>query len=273
MDVRVCDLKSNDFGWNYKESLQDTGFAVITGHSIEHGLIKKTQSAWREFFLREQEYKNLFINEKDNNSGYKGMRTEKALGAEKADLKEFYHWRPIRPLPHGLFGPTSTMYSQLEQLGLLLLNFIDFYDDWSFEYMEACEGSDNTILRTLYYPAMDYSTEKGAVRAAAHEDINLITLLVAASAPGLQVLDLQGNWHDVPHEDDSIVVNVGDMLQLSSKSQYKSTTHRVVNASDTNSDRISMPLFIHPHSSTVLAPGITARQFLNKRIAEITQKA
>jgi isopenicillin N synthase-like dioxygenase len=95
---------------------------------------------------------------------------------------------------------------------------------------------------------------------------------VAASAPGLQVMDLRGRWHDVPHEENSIAVNIGDMLQLASDGLFKSTTHRVINPSDDTSDRISMPLFIHPHAMTPLAPGITAGQFLQERINEIYGK-
>src|SRR5690606_8271472 len=104
------------------------------------------------------------------------------------------------------------------------------------------------------------------VRSAAHEDINHITVLVAASAPGLQVLDKEGKWHNVPHEENSIVVNIGDMLQLASGGRYRSTTHRVVNMPG---DRISIPMFVHPNAKTVLAPGKTAAQFLAERIAQI----
>jgi isopenicillin N synthase-like dioxygenase len=86
-------------------------------------------------------------------------------------------------------------------------------------------------------------------------------------------LDAKGVWHDVPHEENSIVVNIGDMLQLASNGLYRSTTHRVINPTDSRSDRISMPMFIHPHSDTLLADGFTAGQFLAERIAEIYGKA
>jgi isopenicillin N synthase-like dioxygenase len=95
---------------------------------------------------------------------------------------------------------------------------------------------------------------------------------VAASAPGLQVLDKKGDWHDVPHEENSIVVNIGDMLQLASRGLYKSTTHRVINPDNSRLDRVSMPLFVHPHSDTLLAEGKTAKQFLDERLAEIYLK-
>jgi len=261
MDVKVCNVRSNSFGIDFKDSVRETGFAVVTHHGVDHGLIKESQRVWREFFLSSLDYKNEFASTTDGNQGYKGMKTEKAVGAKVADLKEFYHWRPGKRIPPGVDTTTVRLFAQLEDLGLQMLSELD--------WRACCDGSNNTILRTIYYPAMDFSAEPGAVRSAAHEDINFITLLVAASAPGLQVLDSKGKWHDVPHEENSIVVNIGDMLQLASRGVYKSTTHRVVNPSDSRSDRISMPLFVHPHSDTLLADGFTAGQFLAQRIAEI----
>jgi isopenicillin N synthase-like dioxygenase len=96
--------------------------------------------------------------------------------------------------------------------------------------------------------------------------------LVAATSAGLQVKDKAGDWYAVPHEENSIVVNVGDMLQLASNHVLKSTTHRVTNPANSASDRISMPLFIHPHGNTILLPGITAQQFLNERLSKIYGK-
>jgi isopenicillin N synthase-like dioxygenase len=262
MNVKVCNIRSNEFGTDFVESVTQTGFAVVTHHGIDHGLIKRAQITWREFFLRDQEYKDQYASQEDGNQGYKGMKSEKAVGAKVADLKEFYHWRPGKVLPPEQFVETSKLFSQLEDVGLQLLDHL--------KWRRCCDGSDNTILRTLYYPALkNCAVEPGSVRAAAHEDINFITLLVAATAPGLQVLDTKGKWHDVPHEENSIVVNIGDMLQLASRGLYRSTTHRVVNPTDSVSDRISMPLFMHPSSSTLLADGITAGQFLAQRIAEI----
>jgi isopenicillin N synthase-like dioxygenase len=266
MNVKVCNFRSNEFASDFKNSVRDTGFAVVTHHGIDHELIKRSQHTWRQFFLSEQEYKNEYASQEDGNQGYKGMKTEKAVGAKVADLKEFYHWRPGKTLPPQQFVETNKLFSQLEDVGLQLLDVLD--------WKACCDGSDNTILRTLYYPALkDCTVEPGSVRAAAHEDINFITLLVAASAPGLQVLDAKGVWHDVPHEENSIVVNIGDMLQLASNGLYRSTTHRVINPTDSRSDRISMPMFIHPHSDTLLADGFTAGQFLAERIAEIYGKA
>lgn len=272
MQVKVANLRSSEFEKDLIDSVVNTGFVVVTHHGISDMLIRDAQSQWREFFLENQMFKNLFINGNDPNMGYKGMRTEKAVGAKKADLKEYFHWKPGAQMPQGPFSSTERMFAQLEDVAGQILSVIDRENrkngDYS-NYVDDCFQSDNTIIRSLYYPAMDFSADPGAVRAAAHEDINHITLLVAASAPGLQVLDKDGNWHDVPHEENSIVVNIGDMMQLASGGRYKSTTHRVINPENNTQDRVSMPLFVHPHSHTVLAPGKTAGQYLAERIAQI----
>lgn len=266
MQVKVANLRSPEFSQDLIKSVTNTGFVVVTHHGIDFGLIKEAQYAWREFFTDDQAYKNSFINPHNDNMGYRGMRSEQAVGAAKPDLKEFFHWKPSYEIPRIAKNPTTKMFHQLEDVGLQILSVL------GTGYKESCENSENTLFRTLYYPAMDFSSDPTAVRAAAHEDINHITLLVAASAPGLQVKDNQGNWHDVPHEDNSIVVNIADMLQLASGGLYKSTTHRVVNPENTNTDRISMPLFIHPKGETLLAQGITAKQFLDQRLEQIYGK-
>jgi isopenicillin N synthase-like dioxygenase len=272
MNVQVCDLKSDTFEQTFMDSILNTGFAVLVNHGIDPLDIKHFQDKWRKWFLRDQESKKMYQNFLNPNMGYSGFKSEKAVGANKADLKEFYHWRPGEILPFHALTPLYIFYN-LEDIGLRVLGVLDrHWDIPNPGFQDCCLHSRKTILRTLYYPALDFESEKGAVRAAAHEDINYITLLVAASAPGLEVKDAQGNWHPVPHEENSVICNIGDMLQLASGGKYKSTTHRVVNPENSSSDRISMPMFIHPHENTVLADGITAKSFLAERIAKINTK-
>jgi isopenicillin N synthase-like dioxygenase len=272
MKVAICDLKSENYQKTLLKSLVNTGFAVLTQHGIDFDLIKQCQTEWRKFFKREQLYKNLFINGNDSNMGYKGLGMEKAVGASKADLKEFFHYKPGEEIPEGLSVPTYALFRRLEVLGLDVLKILDEASG-NTTYELDCRESPKTLFRALYYPAMNKTGyEEGAVRAAAHEDINHITMLVAATAPGLQVQDNQGKWHDVPHEENSVVVNIGDMLKLASNGLYKSTTHRVVNPDDDTTDRVSMPLFIHPWSHVKLAQGLTAGQFLNDRLNTIYGK-
>ena len=268
MKVAVCSLKDPGFENSLISSVMKTGFVVLTHHGIDYGLIKEAQQEWRSFFLENKPYKKMFVNTEDSNLGYKGMGTETAVGSKVPDLKEFYHWKPGSIAPGNVKLLTSHLYNQLDNLGQNVLSVLSHFA--GAKYDDQCYQSDNTLFRALYYPATkNVDVQPGAVRAAAHEDINHITLLVAATSAGLEVKDVQGQWHAVPHEENSVVVNIGDMLQLASKGLYKSTTHRVVNPDNSTTDRISMPLFVHPTSNTVLAPGVTAGSFLQERINQI----
>ncbi len=272
MKVSVCDMTDFDFETKLLKSVRETGFVVLTHHGIDYGLIKEAQHAWLQFFLENLTIKNMFVNLQNGNLGYKKMGTETAVGSKIPDLKEFFHWKPGSSCPGTAKAITEQMYTQLEDVSQQVLTVLARFS--GANYQDQCYKSDNTLFRSLYYPAMENmaNVEKGAVRAAAHEDINHITMLVAASAPGLEVKDVNGNWHSVPHEENSITVNIGDMLQLNSGGTFKSTTHRVVNASKENTDRLSMPLFVHPTSDTELQPGYTAGQFLKERIAQLYGK-
>lgn len=273
MNVRVCNFKQRTFNEQFLDSLINTGFAVVTNHGVDHELIKDTQDAWRKFFKENRSYKEEFVNHQDSNMGYKGLFGERAVGASKADIKEFFHWKPGQLLPTGAAGQTHKMFFTLEnRVSSQLLNILNQAFP-SFDHVKACDGSDNTVFRALYYPALnEVDRERGQIRAAEHSDINFITLLVAATSSGLEVQDRAGDWHEVPFQENSIVVNIGDMLQLSSRGLFKSTPHRVINPSNMVEDRVSLPLFVHPHSETILAPGVTAQQFLTERLNTIYQK-
>jgi len=136
------------------------------------------------------------------------------------------------------------------------------------------KGSDRNLLRVLHYPPIEEKIEKGAIRAAAHEDINLITLLVSGSQPGLEAMDKDGKWHKVPVDKGMITVNVGDMLQMASGGYFPSTSHRVVNpeSSNQNVSRFSLPMFMHPRNEVILKPGTTAHDYLQERLKEINLK-
>jgi isopenicillin N synthase-like dioxygenase len=136
------------------------------------------------------------------------------------------------------------------------------------------EGSPDTLLRVLRYPPLTGEEEPGAVRAAAHEDINLLTVLPASNERGLQLLTKTGEWADVPSDFGSLVINVGDMLQEASGGYYKSTTHRVVNPSGEGArrSRVSLPLFLQPRPDVVLSERYTAGSYLDERLREIRGK-
>lgn len=133
------------------------------------------------------------------------------------------------------------------------------------------EGSEKTLLRILHYPPLEGDEELGAIRAGAHEDINLLTVLPAANEPGLQVKTKEGDWLDVPCDFGNLIINIGDMLQEASGGYYPSTTHRVINpeGADKTKSRISLPLFLHPKPEVVLSERHTANSYLMERLREL----
>jgi isopenicillin N synthase-like dioxygenase len=137
---------------------------------------------------------------------------------------------------------------------------------------QMIEGTSRTLLRILHYPPLRGDEPADAVRAAAHEDINMITVLPASNEPGLQVRDLEGNWHDVPCDPGSVAINAGDMLDYVTNGYYPSTTHRVNNpvGEAAKRARISTPLFLHPADDVLIAENKTAFEFLRDRIKQIS---
>jgi len=139
---------------------------------------------------------------------------------------------------------------------------------------EMIDSSPNNLLRIIHYPSLKGDEDKSALRGAAHEDINLITLLVSGTEPGLQVQNNNGKWQSITCDPGSIAVNTGDMLREVSKGYFPSTTHKVINPKkvDANISRYSMPLFLHPKSTVRLSEKYIAGEYLNERLKEIGLK-
>ncbi len=144
-------------------------------------------------------------------------------------------------------------------------------EKFSIALSEMIKDSDKTLLRILHYPPMTGNEEPGAIRAAAHEDINLLTILPAANEPGLQVKTLEGEWLDVPCDFGNLIINIGDMLQEASGGYFPSTTHRVINPTGERQEksRISLPLFLHAKPDVVLSERYTAHSYLMERLQEL----
>jgi isopenicillin N synthase-like dioxygenase len=241
-------------------------------------LIARAYEGWQQFFASEEKHDYTFDPQRQD--GYFPFRSENAKGYPAKDLKEFFHVYPGTRLPEAVAEVTRELYRQLAALAGDLLALLEDHTPaevrarLSMPLRKMVENSPQTLFRILCYPPLTGEEEQGAVRAAAHEDINLITLLVAATAPGLQVKDAQGRWLEVPADAGSIVVNAGDMLQMTTDGYYRSTTHRVVNPTgdDAKRRRLSMPLFLHPWPQVRLSETHTAREYLDERLREIGLK-
>ena len=287
----------NDLGAAYRE----IGFAAISGHGVAPELIESMYREAEGFFALPAEVKMKHERPEHNRQrGFVCFGTEHAKDSEAADLKEFWQVGQMR-LPENanleeyppnavveecpqLSAKSDELYQSLEDVGRNMLKAIALHLELDEDYFESYVPGGNSILRLIHYPPIT-SEPKSSVRAGQHEDINLITLLVGASAAGLEVMDKEGEWTSVTALPEHLVVNVGDMLQRLTNHQLKSTTHRVVNPprDQWNQPRFSMPFFCHPISimdlsalpqcvaagQTPIDESITAGEYLEQRLREI----
>jgi isopenicillin N synthase-like dioxygenase len=290
----------NDLGQAYEE----IGFVALRNHQVSDELIQDIYKKNEAFFSLPEDLKKAYeIQELAGQRGYTSFGKEHAKGMTEGDLKEFWHFGQFvdddekRKAEYpdnidvkevdGYLKTGKETYQALENTGMYMLRAIALYLDLDKNYFDAFVHNGNSILRPIHYPPVK-TLETKAVRAGEHEDINLITLLVGASADGLQVLNKQGEWKSVTAIEDHIVVNVGDMLQRLTNNKLRSTTHRVINPPEAKmgTSRYSVPFFLHPVSEMPLNclpetidashpkkyNDITAGEYLTERLIEIGLK-
>ncbi len=274
MDVLTVDCESSDAPKRFAQSLRNTGFAVLKNHPIDLSLIQNTFDEWEAFFASKEKHNYLF--NRDTQDGYFPMEvSEVAKDAKVKDIKEFFQYYPWGQFPSKLSQNTNQLYKKLVSLATTLLNWIeeflpaDISKQLSMPLSHMLDGTKKNMLRILHYPPLQGSEPEGAVRAAEHGDIDLLTLLVGATNSGLQAKDSDGIWHNISTNRETIAVNVGDMLEMCTQSFYRSTRHRVVNPNNNNQSRLSMPLFLHPHPEVLLKPGYSADDYLTERLKEL----
>jgi isopenicillin N synthase-like dioxygenase len=292
------------FATDLGSAFHKVGFVGVADHGIPKDLVEGFYSAAKQYFDLPVEVKRKYeVPGLAGQRGYTSFGKEHAKQSTVADLKEFYQIgqpssdeNPLPPsYPRNVYVeevPEFTaygdqLYQAFEKAGAALLRAIAMYLELGESYFDERIENGNSILRAIHYPPI---TEEpaSAIRAEQHEDINLITLLVGASAGGLQLLDKRGEWLPIMPEEDEIVVNVGDMLQRLTNNFLKSTTHRVVNPprEEWHLPRLSIPFFLHPRSEMDLSclencvsdqrpaayEPITAGEYLDERLQEIGLK-
>ena len=276
--ILTVDFLSEDAPKNFVRSLKETGFAIIKNHPISESLLNKVYADWTTFFNSKKKHDYIFHKEKQD--GYFPYKSENAKGYNAKDLKEFFHIYPWGRYPYDMDNDTLEFYENIQYLGDELLDWIDYASPkhvskkFSTSLVDMVEDTDQNLLRVINYPGLKSLNTHGEIRAQEHADINLITLLVASTQPGLQVKNTKGKWIDVNPKSGELIVNTGDMLQECSGGYFPSTIHRVVNPTKKNKDkaRLSLPLFIHPRDEVVLSEKYTAGQYLNERLREIGLK-
>jgi isopenicillin N synthase-like dioxygenase len=286
------------------KAYEEVGFVAVKNHGIPDGLIADLYQYVQEFFSLPSEKKRGYeIPELAGQRGYTSFGKEHAKGSDAPDLKEFFQYGQTVPRNHPLkpeypdnvsvaevSGFNDTLYKAyraFEKSGQSLLQAIALYLGLEEHFFDDKVEEGNSILRAIHYPPITVEP-KSAIRAEQHEDINLITLLVGASAGGLEILTKQNEWIPVTSLPEQIVVNVGDMLQRLTNNKLKSTTHRVVNPPRElwHTSRFSIPFFLHPKSAMDLSAlancvdenhpkvfeDITAGEYLDERLREIGLK-
>ncbi|WP_026376765.1 isopenicillin N synthase family dioxygenase [Aestuariibacter salexigens] len=276
MKLEAVDYLAPDADKKFVESLRETGFGVLKNHPIKQQQVDDIYTSWQAFFDSEEKHDFLF--NKDTQDGFFPIEvSEVAKGFKKKDIKEYFHYYPWGKCPTALKQQLADYYQAATGLAAELLNWVEAHSpaEVAANYREPLshmiKDSEQTLLRVLHYPPLTGDEEPDAIRAAAHEDINLLTVLPAANEPGLQVKGKDGNWLDVPCDFGNLIVNIGDMLQEASGGWFPSTTHRVINPQgmDVTRSRISLPLFLHPRPDVVLSDRYTADSYLKERLREL----
>ena len=287
--------RRHQFSQDIGKAFNETGFATIANHGMDKALIDELYAVVQAFFALPEATKRRYeIPGLAGQRGYTSKGKEKAKDARVPDLKEFWQRGQdenpaVDELPR-FDVVTGEVFRRLESAGRELLKAIAVYLGLPEGYFEPKVIQGNSILRAIHYFPIENpdSLPEDAVRAGAHEDINLITLLIGASADGLEVLTRDGTWYPVKAHGEDIVVNVGDMLQRLTNNKLKSTTHRVVNPSKElmKTSRFSVPFFLHPKADMSLAAlescidaghpkaysDVTAGEYLDERLREIGLK-
>ncbi len=301
LDIRRYNSDREAFVAELGAAYREFGFCCISGHGISRELIDSSYDAFKRFFALPTDTKMKYhVPGTGGARGYTPFKVETAKDSQFADLKEFWHigreisrdskfadvmapnlWPSevpeFKPFGYGL-------YEALDALGTRVLRALALHVGLPGHYFDDKTDQGNSILRPIHYPPITQDNIPNE-RAGAHEDINFITLLVGASAEGLEVLS-DGQWLPITTEGDAIVVNIGDMLQRLSNHVYPSTSHRVVNPKNENArqPRYSVPFFLHPNPDVVLDPvpecitpdnpsrydsSITSHEYLQQRLREI----
>ena len=304
--IRLEDYRSGDPGRKgaFVEALgrgfEEFGFVTLDAHGVDRALVRKAYKLFEAFFALPEEVKLRYSGVEGGQRGYTPFGREHAKDHPVADLKEFWHVGRELAVGHPFHGHypenvwpaempdmAATMQELFRQLDSCVSSLLEalatFYGlpDRTFADM-VVDG--NSIVRAIHYPPVGAAIPKGAVRAAAHEDINIITMLCEATASGLELLTRQGEWMPIDALEGQIIVDSGDMLQRVTNGRIPATTHRVVNPEEgLDSPRYSMPFFVHPYSACSLAvldafvtpdqparwPEATADEYLKERLRQI----
>ena len=267
--VNGSDQEKSQFVESLFAGIKDYGFIILTDHTLAEDVINNGYKAVQEFFALDTKTKSEYISKAGGGQrGYTPFGTEHAKDNPHKDLKEFWHvgrevsddhelseFYPKNIWPKQIEGferDLQKLFDELDKTSVILLEALGKALDLPIDYFSKMIDTGNSILRAIHYPPVGEAPPVGSVRAAAHADINLITILMGATASGLQLLDNNDEWLDVETKPGQLVVDAGDMLARISNDIIPATIHRVINPEESTSARFSMPFFVHPHPKAIL---------------------
>ena len=278
MKVGILDAGRADAPEAVAASLKESGFAVLERHPVAPDMLNRLYPAWDAFFRSDETAG--YLTDAESQAGYfpPGL-AETAKGHQYQDLKEYFQYWPGGSLPPAVRALTLAYHEQMFRLGGTILSWLQANTPGAWwrrldRPLATCLSREQTLLRVLRYPPLTGDEPAGALRAAAHEDINLITLLPAASESGLEIRPQGMDWIPVAAPAGAIIINAGDMLQELTDGALPSTTHRVVNPTGAAAPRarLTAPLFCHPDADMTLSERYTAGAYLRERLTEINQE-
>lgn len=297
--IKGTNLEKQRFIDDFYNGLVEYGFIVLNPYDFSFDLIDQAYDKYKAFFALPLKTKMKYFGNNGGQRGYVPRLVEHAKDSKHPDLKEFWHigrelssdsrYANTSDYPDNIWPDEIedfkqvglAVYNQLDQVATSLFHSLAHSLNVSQDFFEKMTHEGNSILRTIHYPPLKEFTEQDSIRAGAHEDINLITLLVGATDGGLELLDRDGQWLSVPSLPNQIVVDSGDMLSRITNEVIPATTHRVINPDHSTKERYSMPFFCHPHANAELNciescigsgkkyPDILAKDFLIQRLIEI----
>ncbi|MBE7386121.1 MAG: isopenicillin N synthase family oxygenase [Leptolyngbya sp. SIO1E4] len=274
-------------------ALESIGFFALAHHNISPELVQSAYDAAEAVFSLSEETKTHYeVFALKGQRGFTAFGREHAKDSPHPDLKEFWHIGRETTKPANLWPTEVTsfqtammaLFEHLEDCANVLLEACALYLGLPRSFLREMTTESPTLLRVIHYPPVPPEAHPASVRAAPHEDINLITLLCEATAPGLQLLQKDGTWLPIAAIPGQIIVDTGDMLQNLTNGRFKSTTHRVVNPDNDRDRRFSLPFFVHPRPAVDLSPlpscvaqtggqphfpNLTAGEYLTQRLQEI----
>ena len=274
------------------EGLEKLGFVCVTGHGVPVELLDTAYAQAQRVFALPLAAKQAYETPGNGRQrGYTSLGVEHAKNTMVPDLKEFWHvgrelgaGHPLHlsgELPNNLFPAEvpgfepalRRLFQELEAFSGRLLQAVEQYLELEPGYFSHLTRDGNSVLRVINYPDLGGNYVPGAVRAAAHEDINLMTVLPSSTRPGLEVMSRDGRWITVDPPPNVMICDTGDMMALLTANRLPATTHRVVNPPSPDGGRLSMPFFLHPHPDALLAPmvpgfarAVLAREFFHARL-------